>query len=322
VAGEGAKTRVELVLDKLKIEYVRRGTRLLARCPFHEDHDPSWFIRLSGEREGQHHCYACKSGGTLAELVKHKLGYGTLDGAGAWLDRFFKQAPAEAPVAKRVHMAPRPAMAKLFRMPREVEYGDLESWPTPARRYVEERGISAEQVKRWHIGFAVEGRLAGRIVIPVWTRLGVDGLMAHSYHARTFSKQERRYLYPDEREQPNLDAMFGELWWPPPEERDDATVYVPEGAIDALSVERVVPVGNYVSALGGSNVRTAYVQKLARFGEVVILTDANVAGDIAANLLMLGLVRHTRVRRVRLPEGEDATSLGTTKLTAWLGLPN
>lgn len=108
-----------------------------------------------------------------------------------------------------------------------------------------------------------------------------------------------------------MSAMFGEAWWPAPALRCDWPVYVTEGILDALAVQRCAPDPDVaaVAALGGSRLRAEHAMALSMFGEVVVVTDGDEAGDRIAAEIAASLARHTKVRRVRLPDGEDPSSL-------------
>lgn len=305
-------TRVEKILLKLDIEYEKRGPRLWALCPYHKDTHPSWMIRPSGDRAGQHHCYVCKKGGGLPDLVMHVRGYANFASVLEWL-RNFEEAPAPPVQAVTFHVLSH--TKKVFKMPPGVIFEPFEQWPTLARRYAEERGFAC-QVARWRIGYAVEGRLSGRIVFPVWMgNAWSEAWHPASYQARTFVDHEIRYYFPKESEGPNLNVMFGACHFPMFSVRRRSRVYVTEGAINALAVERALEIakpneaGTYVAALGSSDVREAHVGLLATFGEVVIVTDNDPAGNHAAEELGFALSRHTKIDRVRFAPKEDPASV-------------
>lgn len=276
-----------------------------APCPAHRDAHPSWSINAT---TGAHHCFSCGWGGGAATLVllmlgAEQLGWTTTD-AWRWIEEHgFVDDPAVAGV-QMVLAAGRPPT---FRMPACVRIGvAAREWPSPARRYLQERGIPYWQVQRWRIGFAVDGRLEGRIVFPIRDGAGRDC----GYSARTFVGHAKRYLTPDGSENPVGSVVFGEEHWP----RERAHIIVTEGAIDALAAERAFSCS--VAALSGATrARDPLVLgKLATFGAVTVLTDADAAGDAAWETLRAALARHTDARRVRLPPGEDAASLPTEAL--------
>lgn len=291
--------RVESVLAVLGVKYDPKPVKgwLWALCPFHVDSVPSWRIRITQERYGQHYCFSCKSGGGLADLVSHMRGI-TMVGACAWLEDFADQIPViKEDLAETIRVEVIESRVS-FTPPSDIIFEALSKWVSPARKYVDKRGVTESQIKCFRLGYAVEGRLAGRVVIPTWKRRGSD-LVMQSYMARDFTehRKAKRYLYPSTEDHPNLDQMFGEHTWP--ENRAESVLVVTEGAFNALAIDRVTT--DYVTALGGSSLRDAHVAKIATFRAVFVFTDSDEAGDRVADELMQVLCRHTFIKRVRLP---------------------
>jgi DNA primase len=309
---------VRAVLQRLRVEVVEEvGSHLWALCPYHPDRKPSWRIRSRGDRAGLHHCFACQEGGDLADLVQQVRGYATKAAAYDWLEEHGEQADREDLVASAltVRMGGLLSMAP-FRMPAGFEAGPLGGWPHAPRLYAEKRQLPAWQVDRWGVGYALEGRLGGRLVLPVVS--GAARLA--SYMARAWDPAaRRRYLYPREEEHADLDVLFGEARWLP-----RLACVVTEGALKSLAVERAFWAGDYCqvshAAIGGSGVRPMHVGKLAsgRFKRVVILTDADPAGERAGDELQRGLARHVDVVRARLEPGQDADSVPLLQLRSVL----
>ncbi len=297
------------VLRRLGIEGDVYGDHLVGLCPYHDDQKPSWRIRLRGERRGLHWCFSCQEGGDLYDLVMQVRDYATRAAAVGWVEEHFGSATEEDLMVPTIEVVTGLAQRRRLRMPAGVVTGEpLEAWPTLVREYLEGRGITREQVERWGIGYAVDGRLHGRLVIPV---RDVYGDLA-SYVGRAWLDMPKRFLYPREEEGPDLEVLFGEQHWPRPiPMRGD--VVVTEGAIKSLAVERVFPRASH-AAIGGSDVRLMHVTKLSTFRRVVVLTDSDAAGERAGFELEAGLAGSTRVARVRLPEGQDADKLPPEEL--------
>jgi len=183
-----------------------------------------------------------------------------------------------------------------------VRIEPLEKWPAPARRYLEKRGIPAWQVMRWGLGYAAQGRLAGRIVIPVRDEHG----RPRNYMARSFCGGEPKYLTPKAEERADLGTLFGVLGW----EEAGRTVYVTEGAFNALAFERALatPGSDHVAiaAVGGaSDLQAEHAALLSRFAIVVLASDSDEAGDNLAGRLGYALGRHVAIGRLRLPRDAD-----------------
>jgi DNA primase len=195
-----------------------------------------------------------------------------------------------------------------------VVLAPLDSWVGPARSYAASRGITAAQVERWGLGYAVEGPLAARIVLPV--RDG--GGRVVSYSARTFARAPKRYLSAKREEGPDPSAVFGEHLWPPIGRR--GRLLVSEGSINALALERAALPGDAVGALEGSDVHLGQLLKVSTFRRVLVVTDPDPAGDAAAGRLEFALSRHVdEVARLRLPPKNDPATVPTEELRQWIG---
>ena len=293
-----AHVDVAKLLGRLGIEAREDGNEFLAKCPAHEDHAPSWSINRHTTR---HNCFACGFGGVASTLVIHVLDMASLAWTRAdaweWMRRAgVLEGAGDLGLSVELYLR-RPAPKGRMVLPAGVRIAPVADWPTPARRYLAERLISGIQATRWGLGVAVDGRLEGRVVFPV---RGRDGAL-RSYSARSFVGSEIRYLTPHSSEHPDLGALFGESRWPEPGAR--ARVVVVEGAIKALAVERAIGIGTPVAGLLGAmqSRNSRVVGKLATFAEVVILTDADMAGQVAGDALYGALARHTSARRVVMP---------------------
>ena len=295
-----ARVDVPALLARLGISYEKRGHELWACCPFHAERTPSFCVRDQPGNEERHahwRCYgSCEvRGGSAVGLVMRLL---DLDREGAWEWIGGDEAPPP-PMEVEVEVRER---GEPFRLPSGVILAPLPKWVTPARRYAESRGLTAEQVERWRLGYAVEGRLGGRIVLPV---RGSSGRLL-SYTGRTFVGGSKKWLEPKLEEGGDKGAIFGEERWPPVGKR--ARVVVVEAALDALAVERVVP-GISVGAVYGSELLPGHVARLSSFTEVVVASDPDTAGRKLAEQVAGALGRWSIVRHVQLPEGYDANAL-------------
>lgn len=294
-------SRVRVVVEALGLEIRRlRGTRAWCYCPFHESTSTSaFFVRLAGERAGTYHCFRCKAGGSLIDLVMHVRGVEREDA------RAFVRSAGKAfvPERRRARVVARePELARRrFAMPRLVVEGEpVESWPEEFRSYLAERGIGGDAARAFALAYAVDGPLAGRVVIPFLD----ERAQLRTYSARSVVGDVPKYRTPDEREGPDVEAVFGAHLWPP--DRRRLPVVANEGAIDAMSVWMAAPEGTCVAALNGSEVQPGQLLALASFGGVVIATDADAAGDRAAQAIRYALGRHVPCSRLRLPEDANA----------------
>lgn len=288
---------------------LRPGGELWAPCPSHQEVEPSWSINA----EGSHFCFGCGFNGGPVELVMQCYGFAARASALEWLEKHglgnrIRVGDVRLVVANAAHGA--------FRMPEGVVVKPLRQWPTPILRYVIARGITPEQVQRWRIGYAVDGRLHGRVVFPFHNE---DGRLA-SYSARTYEDSTLRYRTPSEdKEHPDPAALFGPVHWPPvqPDGRRDGPLVVTEGAIDALACERAG--AGAVAALSGSStvINPGKLARLSSFKEIVVATDPDRAGQRVWTQLQ-PLRRWATLHRARIPTGSDAAQLSKAELEAAL----
>lgn len=308
---------VAKALEKLGIDYRENHGELEARCPAHApDLRASWSIASRGSNRSKHNCFSCGFGGTLWQLVAHARGFAgdADDGAARAVEWLLREVEEDRPpplwergVVKLVSSS-RPE----FRFPEGVVVAPARHWVDAALDYlVADRGVPEWQIDRWRLGYAVDGLLAGRIVLPV---RDYTGALA-SYTARDFTgNSPRKYLNARKKDGPDFSVVFGEEAWPPVgEERRSKSVYLCEGGLNALAVERA-SYGEPVAAIFGSNVTEEHVGALSTFGEVVLVTDPDASGDKAARDVATGVSRHTRVSRVALDPGTDAAELPEEEL--------
>lgn len=293
---------VPLLLERLGIEGKRRGREIWACCPLpgHEERTPSWQIKddPDGAKHGLWRCLGqCHDGGTPVTLVQKVLGC-TYREAEGWI-RDEKLGNSTSYLCVQLQQpAPLPAG---FVLPAGTVIAPLRAWVSPARAYAERRGLTEAQVERWGLGYSVDGRLAGRIVLPWRDARG----QLTGYTARTYLANPKKYLEPDAEEGADRSAVYGEQHWSPAGER--STVVVTEGGLDGLAVERAaaMPFG----AVCGSVLLPGHVARLSTWQEVVIASDPDKAGRGLAGAIYDALARWTRVRFATLPAGYDCAKL-------------
>lgn len=290
------------LLDSLGIAGRKRHCEWYALCPNpeHDDRRPTTWRMVDdrgSERHGLMSCWSCSYSGDCITLVRDRLGVG-YHAALSWIQQYL--------YPEEVEDGQRPAIEivqqKVFRMPAGVVEGKpLAAWPTLFRRYLEGRNVQVWQVERWGLGYAVEGKLAGRVVLP--TRDQAGRLL--TYAARAIGRDPLRYLTPSRDDGADPSAVFGEQCWGP-----GGTVVVCEGAMDALAVERAVDdVAIAVPGSGGGAMRNNAnaFRKLERFTHVIVATDSDDAGDDLAREVEDAL--GGRCRRATLPAGLDCAGM-------------
>lgn len=305
---------VRRMLELLGIQFTEQHGELWARCPSpaHHESEASWSInaKTGDDATGLHHCFGCGFGGSPVDLVAEVMGTQP-SSARQWL-KDQGLVISEAPPLD-VELIVRRKATRALRVPATLG-GPLPFWPTPVRRYAVKRGITEGQVIRWDLAYAIDGRLAGRLVFPVADELG----RLRSFHARDFTgASAKRYMNATRHDGHDPGAIFGMRHWPPSLDfRKRSMVVLTEGALDALACERAG--ATFIAAIGGSEPQPRQLVKLSTWGAVVIATDGDRAGDKVARIITDALGRRCVIRRATMPPKCDACDLTREDLRAIL----
>lgn len=300
-----ASLNVQELLTTLGISATTTGGgKWNAVCPnpHHADTSPSWAIidRPGHKKHGSHHCQSCKWGGGPWELAAaiwdcdlKEAGRRLRDiGVGKY------ERPKEAPKVRIVEPVPRSAPVHSFKLPiGSTIPAPGDRWFAPALKYLQDRGVSMEQIERHRIGFATRGLLVNRVIFPVYdiqdrlltfTARGIVKDMTPRYEqgkARKGAKPRR--------------AIWGEDCW---DMKASPRLWIAEGTFSALALESAG--ARNVAALLGSELTEEKARVLDRWPEVVVATDPDKAGDAIAVKLSV-LARRAQVHRMVLPASPD-----------------
>lgn len=99
----------------------------------------------------------------------------------------------------------------------------------PARRFLNSRGITSEDILKWKIGYCTKGGFRSRIVVPSFSLSG----NVNYFIARTYDDHHRKYMNPNV----SKDIVFNELYV----DFTDDLVLV-EGVFDAIIAGNAVPI--------------------------------------------------------------------------------
>jgi DNA primase len=146
---------IQQIKDKLSItdvvsQYVkleRSGLSMRARCPFHNERTPSFFI--SPER-GTYHCFGCNVGGDIFSFVEQIEG---LDFKGA-LKILAEKAGVPLVYEKREVSDSRERMFELLETAAIFYTSRLSD---AAKKYLEKRGLNEESIRAFRVGLAGDG---------------------------------------------------------------------------------------------------------------------------------------------------------------------
>ncbi len=149
-----ARVSLESVIGR-RVRLARRGHELIGLCPFHNEKTPSFTV---SERKGFFHCFGCGAHGDVIGFVMQDEGLGFHEAverlAGEAGLALPKREPRDEEREKRRASLYEvtEAAAAWFQAALEGAEGGA------ARRYLAARGLDAETVARFRLGYAPKGR--------------------------------------------------------------------------------------------------------------------------------------------------------------------
>ena len=302
------------------VELRRSGRRLVGRCPFHEDREPSLVVYPETE---SYFCFGCDAGGDVIDFTGRLRGTAfreaaaLLAGKGGGVRPLSARAPPP-PVRRRPPVLDAEA-ATVVEAATALYAGQYAHSPE-ARSYLRGRGVDDETVSRLRIGFAAGGlarhlesrglkldsarrlgllargrdTLAGRIVVP---DLDAGG-RATWLTARSLDGREPRYLNP---RLPSPLLGLAQL-----RRAGARAIVLTEGPFDWLTAcgWRL-----HAVALLGTHVSREAIGALRSFRRVYLALDADGPGRLATGRIRSQLGARAVV--VPLPGGvHDLSDLG------------
>jgi len=304
-----------------------------ALCPFHTEKTPSFTV--NPERQ-IFHCFGCGEGGdAISFLVKHEhLGF--LEAVRVLAERAGVSLPAErggGPAAADSRVP----LYEVHRLALQHYRDNLGgTHGNAARTYLEGRGVSAELIERFALGYALPrwdgllqvlktngyhdrvletaglaiprpkgtghyDRFRNRLMIPIWD---VSGKVI-GFGGRALDSAEVKYINSPETPLYRKGAHLYGLNLAAKAIREQKTAIVVEGYFDAIMLH-AHGFGNAVAALGTA-LTTDQARLLARYAQsVVLLFDPDAAGVGAARRSLEHLINvDLEWRIVVLPDALD-----------------
>ncbi len=342
---------VDLIKEKLGIADVlasyikleKAGGNFRAKCPFHNEKTPSFFI--SPDR-GTYYCFGCGAKGDIFTFVQEFEG---VDFRGA-----LSMLAARAGVTLE-HINPRERSEKdrLYAALEQAMFffqKTLSDTP-PARQYVLGRGVSEDTLQAWHIGYAPlewqslhdflltkgftkpemekvglikksEKRpgeyydvFRGRVMFPIFDTSG--RVIAFSGRILVDDGKSAKYLNTPETVLFNKsETLYGLHKAKTDIRRKDYSILV-EGQMDLVMAHQA-GFGNTVAS-SGTAFTSAHLEKLKRLSNRIVLAfDADGAGFSAANKsAQLALSLGMEVKVALLPKGSDPAEMLRERPSEW-----
>jgi len=341
---------VDVISDYVSLK--KTGINHRGLCPFHNEKTPSFFVNESRQ---SFHCFGCGEGGNVftflmkrenmsfPEAVRHLA---QRCGIALPERRLSPQETARLEEREELFVI----NAEAARMYSELLQKDPRA--ARARQYLSDRGISAETIEAFEIGFAPDAwdTLAGRLRAKGISleKAGEIGLLSARKDGGFYDRFRNRVIFPirnsarqvigfggriiDEGEPKYLNSpessiyskrnsLYGLPLASQQISREDRALVV-EGYLDAITLHQA-GIKNVVAALGTA-LSEQHIQLLRRYSSTVIMVfDADAAGEKAmVRSLEPFMEAQLAPRFILLPEGDDPDSFvkqnGTEKFKEYM----
>ncbi|MBN2358273.1 MAG: DNA primase [Deltaproteobacteria bacterium] len=329
------RQRIDIVqLVSRTVPLKKRGRNYLGLCPFHDEKTPSF--NVSPER-GSYYCFGCHAGGDAIAFVQRTQGKTFPEAVRALAAEVGleieeqEETPAEREARQQRQML-REVNAVVLQRYRSLLQDPVGA---PARRYLEQRGVDAEQIERFALGFGggralevpgVSGeqllaagvlaesdhgpyhRFADRVVFPIRDREGhVAGFGGRIFGERDDGQSAKYINSPETALFRKSDLLYGLHEVRREISRGGALLV--EGYLDVVSLARI-GICRAVAPCGTALTRNQ-CRLLRRCASTVTLCfDGDDAGRAATRrALPLALEAGLEVRLIELPDREDPDSL-------------
>jgi len=321
---------VDVVGSYLKLD--RAGNNLKAKCPFHNEKTPSFFV--SPDR-GSYYCFGCGAKGDIFSFVEEFEG---IDFMGA-LKILAERAGIELEKYEPGKVEKKDKLFKLLEESTKFFVGCLQEETIP-KEYLKKRGLTEKTIKDWQIGYANDDwhkvseylkgkgftdeemeraglikkgdkgfydRFRGRIMFPIFDTAG----RIIAYSGRTLSKDENTPKYLNSPETPLFNkskTLYGFHVAKQAIRKFDYAVLV-EGQMDLLMCQQAGFTNTVASS--GTALTLDHLEILKRMSNRVIMAfDSDSAGAKAAERAwMIAMSAQMEVKVTQIPDGFDPADL-------------
>lgn len=303
---EAIKRRVPMaaVLEHYRIQGLKRSGKahLRGRCPLHGGEGRETFH--IDTREQVFHCFSCRVGGSILDLVMAIEGCGLRQAA----EQISSWGDAPGCGAQRLPSTVKPTVTKKIEPIPQLGFHlrgiDFR------HQYLRTRGVQEATAMEFGIGFySGPGLMQHRLVIPIENEAG----RLVGYCGRSLDGSEPRYKFPPRF--PKSQLLFN-LHRAAAARQPD--VIVVEGFFDCLKVFQA----GYPSvvALMGSSLYESQCRSLVeRFRHIRLVLDGDRAGRRGASVITSILAPRCSIDVIELPDGAQPDQLTDESLTQLLG---
>jgi DNA primase len=339
-----ARTTLSALIGR-SIKVTKAGREYKACCPFHNEKTPSFTIN---DEKGFYHCFGCGAHGDAIRWMTDQRGLGFMDAVKELADSAGMQVPAADPKAA----AKAERANTLYDVMTAAQDWFVQAFQglegAEARAYCEKRGLKAETIKAFGIGFAPDSRsklkealkqfgedklveaglliapkdhgsdkepydrFRGRLMIPIRDPRG----RVIAFGGRILGAGEPKYLNSPDTPLFDKGRTLYNLDKASPASRASGRVIVVEGYMDAIALAQA-GFGEAVAPLGTALTEQQITMLWRMVPKPLLCFDGDAPGQKAAfrgaQRALGGLKPGHSLEFVTLPEGQDPDDLVKAK---------
>lgn len=178
-----------------RVKLIRAGREWKGCCPFHNEKTPSFYVN---DDKGFYHCFGCGAHGDVIRFLTEQEGLGFIDAVKQLATQAGMEVPSESPEARaRAEVAD--TLQNLAGRAADWFQAQLRTAAgAEARAYLESRGVSAQQIKDFALGFAPDSKsgLKAALKDAAEDKLVEAGLLGRSDNGETYDRFRRRLMFP------------------------------------------------------------------------------------------------------------------------------
>ena len=296
----------------------QKGDELVGRCPFHQETKGSFRANLV---KNVFHCFGCKAKGNILDFVSLKENVSIREAAlltQAWFgigSESSQTAPGEEKRTKRIES---PLEEKNEEKGAISEEKSSVNPPLnfalknldPEHPYLFERGLTKETIQTFGLGYCSRGLLKGWIAIPIHNEKGE--LVAYAGRWPGEDPPEDRYKLPPWFQK---SLVVFNLTQAKKLAKEKGLILV-EGFFGCFKVWQAG--FKNVAALMGSSMspeqEALIVESLGQNGRLILMFDADEAGQSCTDQVVSRLANRTFVKAIRLEPGSQPDKLSQEEI--------
>ncbi|MEW6534876.1 MAG: DNA primase [Candidatus Auribacterota bacterium] len=346
--GSFSKQDLDAIRDRIDVvelidSYVplkKSGSNYKACCPFHQEKTPSFMVN---PQKQIYHCFGCQKGGDIFSFVMDYENLTFPEAIQRLADKCGYQLTQESgPDAPRgPGKSQKDRLYACMNQAADIFSDMLLNQPLgkTAREYLQRRGLSAQTIKSWRLGYAPTGsqqfvaamrkagfsekemiqtgllisipdrkttrtRFFNRIMFPIWD----DQNHIVSFGGRVMDNSEPKYLNCSETVLYNKSSILYGFSAARQTVRTGQPLIVVEGYFDVIQLHQAGITGAVAPC--GTALTDNQIAKLKRYSDTVYLAfDSDAAGINASLRKMDSFLDHSiNTQIITLPSGEDPDS--------------